>query len=131
MATRKIVIGVFVLFAVLFMNGFGQLTAEESATSPQAMPEEEAVAPQTKEGGQPEGTVIGHLKTRDQVISITTGPDGPLYTIRSKEGLEIAIHLTKEELATRFPDLHEKIEKSMADPKIWAGIELSLGQDTK
>jgi hypothetical protein len=131
MATRKIVIGVLTLFAVLFMDEFSPLAAEESATSPQAMPEEEAVAPQTKEGEQPEGTVIGHLKTRDQVISITTGPDGPLYTIRSKEGQEIAIHLTKEELATRFPDLHEKIEKSMADPKIWAGIELSVGQEPK
>ncbi len=123
MATRKIVFSVLVLFAVSFMNGFSLLSAEESATLPQAMQEEEAVVSQMKEGEQPDGTVIGHLETRDQVISITTGPGDPLYTIRSKEGQEIASHLTKEELAARFPDLHEKIEKSMAVPKIWAGIE--------
>ena len=131
MATRKIVFSVLVLFAVSFMNGFSLLSAEESATSPQAMQEEEAVVSQMKEGEQPDGTMIVHLETRDQVISITTGPGDPLYTIRSKEGQEIASHLTKEELAARFPDLHEKIEKSMADSKIWAGIELSLGQDTR
>ena len=131
MATRKIMIGVLALFAVLFVNGFSPLSAEESATSPQAAPENETVVPQTKEGEQPDGTVIGHLKTRDQVITITTSPKGPLYTIRSKEGQEIAIHLTKEELATRFPVLHEKIEKSLADPKIWAGVDLSLGQEPK
>jgi hypothetical protein len=123
MAIRKTVFGVLVFFAVPFMNGFSPLAAEESATSPQAMVEEEAVMSQAQEGEQPDGTVIGHLETRDQVISIRTGPDGPLYTIRSKKGQEIATQLTREELAARFPDLHEKIEKSMAGPKIWAGIE--------
>ena len=131
MCIRKTMLGILLIVGVFSMNGFSKLAADEPAKSSQATPEEEAVACQVKEGEQPDGTVIGHLKTRDQVISITTGPDGPLYTIRSKEGLEIALHLTIEELATRFPDLHVKIEKSLADPKIWAGIELSPEQEPK
>jgi hypothetical protein len=68
--------------------------------------------------------VIGRLETRDQVITITAGPDGPLYTIESKEGGLIALNLSGEKLASRFPDLHERMEKSLADAKIWAGTDL-------
>ena len=79
-----------------------------------------------EEGKPSKGSVIGHLETRDQVITIAAGPDGPLYTIKSKEGQLIALNLSGKELATRFPALHEKIEKSLAEPKIWAGTDLHL-----
>jgi hypothetical protein len=123
MKIQKNILALFIFITVILVSGLVGLAADEPATSPQAMQEEEAVVSQAKEGEQPDGTLIGHLETRDQVISITAGPGGPLYTIRSNEGQEIAMHLTEEELAARFPDLHEQIEKSMADPKIWAGIE--------
>jgi len=35
----------------------------------------------------------------------------------------IAVNLTGKELATKFPKLSEKIQKSIADPLIWAGVE--------
>lgn len=131
MKIQKNMLALFMSVTAILVFGLVGLAADEPVTSPPVTPKEEMVVSRPQAGGESGEAVIGHLETRDQVISITTGPDGPLYTIRSDEGEEIATHLTKEELATRFPDLHEKIEKSMADPKIWAGIELFLGQDTR
>ncbi len=123
MATRKTMLIILLIVGVFSVSGFSELAADEQATSSQVTPEEETVVFEPEEGERSEGSVIGHLKTRDQVITITAGPDGPLYTIKSKEGELIASNLSGEELASRFPDLHEKIEKSLADPKIWAGTD--------
>jgi len=125
MSIRKTVLGILLIVGVFSINGSSKLAADEPATPSQATPEEESVVFQPEEGEQSEGSVIGHLKTRDQVITITAGPDDLLYTIKSKEGGLIALNLTGEELASKFPDLHEKMEKSLADSKIWAGIDLS------
>ena len=125
MCIRKTMLGILLIVGVFSMNGFSKLAADEPSKSSKATPEEEIVVFEPAEGKQSKGSVIGSLKTRDQVITITAGPDGPLYTIKSKEGGLIAINISGEELASRFPDLHEKMEKSLADPKIWAGIDLS------
>jgi hypothetical protein len=125
MSIRKTVLSILLIVCLFSMNGFNELAADEQATSSKAKPEEEVVVLQPEEGEQSKGSVIGHLKTRDQVITITAGPDGPLYTIKSKEGGMIAVNISGEELASRFPDLHEKMEKTLADPKIWAGTDLS------
>lgn len=123
MSIRKTVLGILLIVGVFSINFFSKLAADEPATSSQATPEDEMVVSQPEEGKQSKGSVIGCLKTRDQVITITTGPDGPLYTIKSKEDRLIALNLSGEELATRFPALHEMMEKSLADPKIWAGTD--------
>jgi hypothetical protein len=125
MFVRKMVFSILLIVGVFSINGLRELAADEPATSSQGTPEDEIVVFQPEEGKQTEGSVIGRLKTRDRVITITSGPDGPLYTIESKEGELIAPNLSGEELATRFPALYEKIEKSLADPKIWAGTDFS------
>ena len=125
MSIRKTVLGILLIVGVFSINGFSELAADEPAKSSKATLEEEMVVFQPEKGEQSKGSVIGHLKTRDQVITITAGPDGSLYTIKSKEGGMIALNISDEELASRFPDLHEKIEKSLADPKIWAGTDRS------
>ena len=124
MSIRKTVSSILLIVCAFSINGFSKLAADEPATSSQATPKDEMVVFQPEEGNQSKGSVIGCLKTKDQVITITTGPDGPLYTIKSKEGRLIALNLSGEELASRFPDLHEKIEKSVADSKTWAGTDL-------
>lgn len=125
MSIRKTVLSIFLIIGVLSVNGFSKLAADEQTTSSQGTSEDEMVVFQPVEGKKTEGSVIGRLKTRDRVITITSGPDGPLYTIESKEGELIAANLSGEELATRFPALYKKIEKSLADPKIWAGTDFS------
>jgi hypothetical protein len=124
MSIGRTVLGILLIVGVFSINGLSKLAADELATSSQTTPEEEMVVFQPEEGKPSKGSVIGRLETRDEVITITAGPDGPLYTIMSREGRFIAVNLSGEELATRFPALHERIEKSLADPKIWAGTDL-------
>jgi hypothetical protein len=63
---------------------------------------------------------IGHLKTRDKVLTIRTGPDGPLYTVKSADGNVLAAGLSPTDLSTRFPELKDMVERGIAD---WAGID--------
>jgi hypothetical protein len=124
MSIQKTVSGILLIVGVFAFNGFDKLAADEQATSSRATPEEGMVVFQPEEKEQLNGSVIGRLETRDQVIMITAGPDGPLYTIKSKEGQLVALNLSGKELAIRFPALHETMEKSLADPKLWAGTDI-------
>ena len=65
--------------------------------------------------------VIGQLKTRDKLITVRIGQDGPLYKITSKEGVVLAEDLPEKELVAKFPELKEVIEQGMAD---WADLDL-------
>jgi hypothetical protein len=125
MCIRKTILGILLTVGVFSIHGFSGLAAEEQDTPSKVPQELEMVVFEPEEGERSKGSVIGSLKTRDQVITITVGPDGPLYTIKSKEGDVIALNISGEELASRFPDLHEKMEKSLADSKLWAGTDLS------
>ena len=58
--------------------------------------------------------VIGHLKKRDKVITIQKGPDGPLYTVETKDGKILGVDLPADILYAEFPDLKSLIEKGMA-----------------
>ncbi len=71
--------------------------------------------------GQPDGPVVGHLKTRDKLITIRTGNDGPLYTVKSEDGTVLAVDLPPDELSVKFPDLKNVVEGGIAD---WAGMDL-------
>ena len=61
---------------------------------------------------------VGHLKTRDKLITIRSGPTGPLYTVKSLAGNVLAVDLSPSALVVRFPDLNAVTERGVAD---WAG----------
>jgi hypothetical protein len=67
---------------------------------------------------QTSGPVVGHLKTRDRVITIRSGAAGPLYTVKAEDGTILASDLPADELAARFPDLKQVVQGGIAD---WAG----------
>ena len=58
--------------------------------------------------------VLGHLKTKDKFITIRTGPDGPLYTVKSKDGKTLAMDLPAEKLYAEFPELKDVLEQCIA-----------------
>ena len=58
--------------------------------------------------------VIGHLQTKDKILTIRSGADGPLYTVKSKDGELLAVDLTTEDLYAEFPDLKKIIETGFA-----------------
>jgi hypothetical protein len=58
--------------------------------------------------------VIGHVEFRDQMVTILSGSNGPLYTVTAKDGQRLAAQLGELELHARFPDLYQKMKASMA-----------------
>lgn len=64
---------------------------------------------------------IGHLKTRDKLITIRIGSDGPVYTIKTEDGTILAVDLPEKELSAKFPELKDVVERGIAD---WAGMDL-------
>ena len=62
-------------------------------------------------GGQP---VITVLERRGEIVTVKAGPNGPLYSARSKSGEVIARDLSAEELQAVRPDLYEFVKTSTA-----------------
>jgi hypothetical protein len=58
--------------------------------------------------------VIGHLKTRDKIITIKAGPEGALYTVEAGDGRILALNLPAEELYVKFPRLKDDLERGLA-----------------
>ena len=63
------------------------------------------------------GAPIGHLQFRDHFVSIASGPDGPRYTVRTKEGEVVGADLDEAALRAQHPELHRRLTDSVAD---WA-----------
>ena len=59
-------------------------------------------------------TVIGYLEKRDQVITIKSGPRGPVYSVTRKNGQILFENLTAEQLQAQAPEVLDFIKTGMA-----------------
>ena len=57
---------------------------------------------------------LGSVQTRNHTISIEAGTTGLVYTISTRDGVEIAAQLTGTEFARQFPALHDSYQTGMA-----------------
>ena len=67
--------------------------------------------------------VIGHLHARDKIVTITSGSDGPVFSVKSSNGDKLADLLSIYELIARFPDLENVVKRGIA------GNDASLGPE--
>src|SRR5688572_19503094 len=93
MSYRLAVCGMF-----LTMAGFGCA----ATTSPKAAVE------------APQGPVIVRLVGQHQSITVTSGPDGPLYTAQTADGQPIVANATLEELRADHPEIYRFVEPGVA-----------------
>lgn len=82
--------------AALFLGGCG--ASNEVATRP----------------ADPDAPVIGRLETRDLMLVVYSGTNGPMYTVASEDGKAIAENLNEQQLLARFPQLKPLIDEGMA-----------------
>ncbi len=64
--------------------------------------------------------VIGHLKMRDHWVTMLSGSEGPLYTVKSRTGQIILWEGSGQGFQAALPQLHEQIEGAVAG-SLWAG----------
>jgi hypothetical protein len=63
---------------------------------------------------EPRGPVIVHLVGQHQKITVTSGPDGPLYTARTTDGQTVVANATLKELREQHPEVYRLVEPTMA-----------------
>ena len=54
------------------------------------------------------------LEGRSRTIVITTGPDGPRYTMTDSDGTVIFTELDSDQLRVQHPDVHRKLDTAVA-----------------
>jgi hypothetical protein len=62
----------------------------------------------------PDYAVIGHLGGRDGIITIKTGPKGPVYTVRNAKGKLVCENRSLDQLRAEAPELHQFIKTAVA-----------------
>ena len=69
--------------------------------------------------------VIVSLETRNEVVSIMSGYEEPIYTVTTKEGSILGKQLSEQELQVKLPNIYHFVKTSYADDEkgrvIWAG----------
>ena len=94
-----------------------------AAAAPEAPPAEVMAGTRT-----PEGRVIVRLVGQHPTITVTSSPDGPRYSARSKDGVAIVSGATLEELQANHPDLAKFVRPGIAvDASIEASSPENLG----
>ena len=71
-----------------------------------------------------EAPSIVQLAFRDHIVTISSSPDGPQYSVRTTSGTLLNENLTDEQLLAAHPKLHSQIHSSYASDEsgsfIWA-----------
>lgn len=69
--------------------------------------------------------VIVSLETRNEVVSIMSGYEGPVYTVTTRDGEILGEQLSGQELQVKLPNIYHFLKTSYADGEkgsmIWAG----------
>jgi hypothetical protein len=65
--------------------------------------------------------VIGHLQHRERVVTIKSGDQGTVYSVRNNDGKILYGNVTAAELQAKNPEIHDFIEGSHA---LHAGVEI-------
>ena len=84
-------------------------------------PEQKAQSPAAAASAQvPSYPVIVRLVGRQQTITATAGPNGPLYSARTADGHVIVSNASLDELRIHHPDLYNQLNPAMA---LYAGTD--------
>jgi type IV pilus biogenesis protein CpaD/CtpE len=63
---------------------------------------------------EPQELVIVKLVGQHQTITVTSGPDGPLYSASTADGQPIFANATLDELREQHPEVYQYVEPSIA-----------------
>ena len=93
------------------------------ATSDAMRPSAPAIETETKplEGH----VVLLELEGRHHTITVTTGADGPRYSMSSSDGKVVFANLDMAQLRAQYPDISERLESAIA------GKDASVGHDRR
>ena len=72
-------------------------------------------------------SVIVHIKTKNEIITVLSGQTGPVYNVITKDGKVLGQYLSAKELQENLPDIYRLMKTSYADDLdnivIWADCD--------
>src|SRR5688572_10094895 len=74
---------------------------------------------------KPTGPVIVYLVSRDQVVTVRSGPRGPVYRVEDGSGVPTITGATLPELRSQHPDVYRRLQPSLSGYE----LDASLGTD--
>ena len=106
----------YLLACILVMVAFVMIsdTAPAQDQKNSGSPKTNTVEKKTGQTAPNGATSIGHLESRDRIITITKGPKGPLYTVKTKDGKIIAKKIDEKNLQAKYPDIYYQIKTGIA-----------------
>jgi|WetSurMetagenome_2_1015567.scaffolds.fasta_scaffold694658_1 hypothetical protein len=102
----KMMKGLYVLFGLVI--GIGFMMSFSRAESQNDKP---AIS---QSGEQNEGVVICYLQSRNNIVAISRGPEGDVYTVKTKDGKIMAAKLNEADFQEKYPALYQQIKSSVA-----------------
>jgi len=99
----------FIIFTAAFILSYSAFTQERASNS---------IGVNVGKAGEP---AVVHLERRGYRITIHSGANGPLYTVRDKAGKVFATELSAKELQAKLPQIHKLVEGAYA-PLAKSGI---------
>jgi hypothetical protein len=58
--------------------------------------------------------VIGHLQSRDKIVTISKGQKGTVYTVKSKDGKTLNADLSEKDFEAKYPTLYQQVKYGLA-----------------
>jgi hypothetical protein len=101
---------ILVAFALVMKSDTAPAQDQKNTGSPKTSNVEKKTGQSASDGAP----VIGHLESRDRTITITKGPKGPLYTVKTKDGKIIAKKIDEKNLQAKYPDVYHQIKSGVA-----------------
>lgn len=71
-------------------------------------------APAARAEATPQGPVIVRLVGRHETITVTSSPNGPLYTAQTSNGETLVANATLDELKAEHPEIYRLLEPGVA-----------------
>jgi hypothetical protein len=102
------------LIGLSLASALGACTRDDRTTSRAKAPPAPVENPQLKGLGTPEHPVIVRLAGRREVVTVSGGPNGPVYSVADHQGRTMVSHATLDELRDRHPDIYRQIRTLVA-----------------
>jgi hypothetical protein len=112
-------INIRLLFAcATFVVGTGLLFSQEkpSGAAPvtPASTSKPSANPATTNAAATDFPIIGYIEKRDRTITIKSGSNGTIYSVKSADGKLLCDNVTLEQLRAQSPELHEFVKTAVA-----------------
>jgi len=104
------VVAVFIAL-VMANRSFAQVGSQKSSDPAQSQAGSRNNA---QKGTSDKDVVIGYLKGRDSVVTISRGPEGTIYTIKDKKGKTLDAKLSEKELQAKYPEIYDQVKYGLA-----------------